>query len=318
MGLKRFRFAALAVASLLLAVPASAEDIYNSGTTFIRGNATDVASTKAQAEQGEPGAQFELGSIYLTGVGATADYALALKWFQLSAEKGNAQAQYNLGSMYSTGTAIDRDFAEAYKWYSIAAVGGDQLAIAARDSAARQITTAELAKAQTAALEWLVAHPPVAKAQAQAHTQTQTEAPAPAPEPVEIVNLFMRGDSETVKSLKPLALQGDAEAQYALGQVYLKGRGAPMSYAKALTWFTKSAEQGYVPALYSLGEMYVKAQGVKRNFVEAYKWYSLVSSTDLDLAPSAGRRMAYVADLMPQSLIIEAQKRAQDWMLIHQ
>jgi hypothetical protein len=38
--------------------------------------------------------------------------------------------------------------------------------------------------------------------------------------------------------------QGDAAAQYNLGNLYLEGRGMPQDDAKALKWFRRAADQG--------------------------------------------------------------------------
>ena len=40
------------------------------------------------------------------------------------------------------------------------------------------------------------------------------------------------------------AEQGDADAQYELGRMYIVGDGVPQDYDEAFRWFWKSAEQG--------------------------------------------------------------------------
>jgi hypothetical protein len=44
------------------------------------------------------------------------------------------------------------------------------------------------------------------------------------------------------------AEQGNADAQFRLGNMYMYGDGVPKSLEEAINWFRKSAEQGYVPA----------------------------------------------------------------------
>lgn len=41
------------------------------------------------------------------------------------------------------------------------------------------------------------------------------------------------------------AEQGDAEAQYYLGDMYYKGEGTAADLKQALVWMEKAAEQGY-------------------------------------------------------------------------
>jgi TPR repeat protein len=49
------------------------------------------------------------------------DYATALRLLRPLANQGNSGAQYNLGFMYYEGEGVPQDFAEAVKWYRLAA-----------------------------------------------------------------------------------------------------------------------------------------------------------------------------------------------------
>jgi hypothetical protein len=79
--------------------------------------------------------------------------------------------------------------------------------------------------------------------------------------------------------LRPLADQGDTEAQTYLGLMYDHGNGVPQNYAEALSWFRKAAEQGNGHGEANLGVMYVAGHGVARDYDEALKW--LRKSADL-------------------------------------
>jgi len=63
-----------------------------------------------------------------------------------------------------------------------------------------------------------------------------------------------------LRELKPLAEQGNADAQFSLGSLYYQGRGTPQDYSEALRWMRKAAEQGHVFAQTTLGSIY--AEGV--------------------------------------------------------
>jgi len=53
-----------------------------------------------------------------------------------------------------------------------------------------------------------------------------------------------RGDYATALRLwRPLAEQGDAAAQYNLGNMYVKGAGVPQDDAEAVKWYRLAAEQ---------------------------------------------------------------------------
>jgi TPR repeat protein len=56
---------------------------------------------------------------------------------------------------------------------------------------------------------------------------------------------YHRGDYATaLREFRPLAEQGDPEAQVQLGGMYQDGRGVPQDYVEAARWFHKAAEQG--------------------------------------------------------------------------
>lgn len=77
--------------------------------------------------------------------------------------------------------------------------------------------------------------------------------------------------------------QGDADAQYRLGEMYYEwsafasmyrnGEGLPKDNAEALKWFSKAAEQGHKHAQYQLGDMYYFGQAVTKDYKEAMHWY---------------------------------------------
>src|SRR5512142_452260 len=55
---------------------------------------------------------------------------------------------------------------------------------------------------------------------------------------------YASGDhKKAVGIYRPLAEQGDAEAQYALGYMYRNGEGVPRDYVKAYMWFTLAIER---------------------------------------------------------------------------
>ena len=68
---------------------------------------------------------------------------------------------------------------------------------------------------------------------------------------------YWRGDYWTAyREWRPLAEQGDAQAQYNLGMMYESGKGVPGDSAEAVKWYRRSAERGYLEAQLRLGAMY--------------------------------------------------------------
>ena len=76
------------------------------------------------ANQGDPGAQNNLGVMYHNGIGAAQDDKKAVYWYQKAAEQGHASAQNNLGVMYLNGIGILQDDMQAAYWYQKAAKQG--------------------------------------------------------------------------------------------------------------------------------------------------------------------------------------------------
>lgn len=59
--------------------------------------------------------------------------------------------------------------------------------------------------------------------------------------------------------LKPLAEQGDSNAQAMLGFMYERGRGVPQDYAEMEKWYRRAAKQGNVGAQLTLQLMRERA-----------------------------------------------------------
>lgn len=68
------------------------------------------------------------------------------------------------------------------------------------------------------------------------------------------VDAWARGDfKKAVEEWRPLAIAGDADAEFNLGQAYKLGRGVPLDPALARSWFLKAANQGHVQAADNYG-----------------------------------------------------------------
>lgn len=78
-----------------------------------------------------------------------------------------------------------------------------------------------------------------------------------------------------LKEWGPLEEQGNPEAQYRLGRMYVIGGGVKVSCSEAMKWFQKAAEQGHARAQYRLGRLYthdIYGGCQSQNFQEAFKW----------------------------------------------
>ena len=85
-----------------------------------------------------------------------------------------------------------------------------------------------------------------------------------------------RGDFVTaIRELSPLAKNGDANSQFALGQIYHQGLGVEIDYNKARMLYLKAANQGHAKSQCNLGVIYANGLGVQQNYTIAVKWFKL-------------------------------------------
>ena len=86
--------------------------------------------------------------------------AEAVQWVRESAEQGNVKAQLNLGYLYITGRGVPKDYVQAYAWSSIAAAQGDEMAKLNLGHITKEMTTADITKAQELSREYWEAYGP--------------------------------------------------------------------------------------------------------------------------------------------------------------
>ncbi|KAG0238887.1 hypothetical protein BGW42_000048 [Actinomortierella wolfii] len=101
-----------------------------------------------------------------------------------------------------------------------------------------------------------------------------------------------RQDGEFVKKnvedsawwYRKAADQGDATAQFILGETYENGQGVDASDVQAVTWYRNAAVHGVAKAQVNLGEMYEEGRGVRQDDAEALKWYHMAADQGQDNA----------------------------------
>jgi uncharacterized protein len=116
--------------------------------------ATALKEWLPMAEAGDAPSQFNLGLMYLDGVGVPQSDEKAVLWFRRSADQGYAKAQGNLGALYATGRGVRRDYLGAHVWLNLCAASGDSKCAAQRDLVAKKLKHRDLLEAQRRAAEW--------------------------------------------------------------------------------------------------------------------------------------------------------------------
>lgn len=278
----------------------------NVGMMFDQG--LGVASNPARAaewyrlaaEAGNATAQFNLGALYYAGQGLKQDYDAAAQWFAKAAQQGDTEARkwWNLALRRGVPEpAAEPDPAKKAK----------QAHATARKKAERQEAREQArkqARKQDSTATATMQKPAVAKAPRPAVTAKK---PAPAAVTAAapktpgiakddrdikmfegskegldhksdayrrgIVAFNKRDFATAMKLFRPLADDGDADAQVNIGMMFLQGWSVKRDYPEAFRWFSKAAEQGLAAGQQNLGFMYYEGLGVGQNDAAAAKWY---------------------------------------------
>ncbi len=94
----------------------------------------------------------------------------------------------------------------------------------------------------------------------------------------------VRVDAADLDGLRKMAEDGDAAAQYQLGEILATGEGAPQNFVAALQWLGMAAEQKEPRALYRVAAMMHEGEGMQRNMVQAGAMFQSAQKGLLELA----------------------------------
>ena len=273
--------------------------------------------------KGDAQAQFNLGAIYETNEGVTADdiwaakrslsagqYRLAAeqgifkddtqaaKWYRLAADQGLGPAQYKLGLMYQRGKGVTKNDAQAAKWYRLAAEQGD--ARAQVNLGVAYDKGQGVSEDDDQAIKWyrLAADKGYADAQKDLGWMYNNGRGVP------------QDYQQAIKWYRLAADQGNASAQSNVGAMYYFGTGVPQDDVQAIKWFRLAADQGDAQGQANLGAMYYFGRGVPKDFVQAHMWYNLAAAQGNDGSKSI--RYVIRTTMTPQQ-ITEAEELARNW-----
>ena len=242
---------------------------------------TELEKLRTLAIQGDPEAQYKLGTLYYSGDGVKQDFPESALWYRRAAQQGNADAQYSLGNLYLMGEGLEQDDQQAADWYALAAVQGHM-------SATHNLASLQKSMRSTERLEIETGTDDVAT-----KTNTDTTEEDISSEPA----IDMTGKSDYEEGLAyafgdgvpqndrnafnlfyAAAKKGYALAQYKVGVAYAYGEGVRQDNKLAAEWYQKAAEQGYTIAQRNLATMYLDGNGIQQDKVHALAWYNVVAS----------------------------------------
>lgn len=116
-----------------------------------------------------------------------------------------------------------------------------------------------------------------------------------------VVALVCCQNAPDVAGLRRLATEGDATAQFELGDRYFKGEGVPQDDGEAVRWFRLAAEQGHAEGQFILSLMYGAGRGVPQDYVAAHKWANLAAAKGHENARAMREAFAEAMRTMEQT-----------------
>ena len=82
-----------------------------------------------------------------------------MKWWRKAAEQGNGGAQHNLGWMFALGQVVEKDNVTAYAWCNIAEANGYEEGKKRKDIVAKEMTADQITEAEALVKEMVKKNP---------------------------------------------------------------------------------------------------------------------------------------------------------------
>ncbi|HEX6740486.1 MAG TPA: tetratricopeptide repeat protein, partial [Sphingomicrobium sp.] len=115
------------------------------------------------------------------------------------------------------------------------------------------------------------------------------------------IDAWQKADySAAVTIWRPLAEQGDADAQFNLGQAYRLGRGVPIDLGAAQIWFERAAGKGHLDAQTTLGLLLFQ----NGNHTGALRWLKAASDKGEPRAMLVYGTALFNGDSVPQDPVL--------------
>lgn len=240
--------------------------------------------------------QYRIGKLYAAGLGTAQNYEQAAAWFSRAVAANHKYAQYSLASLYYRGHGVAQDYERAFDLYGRSAgqknpYASYELAKMCRDGIG---TKKDMEKA---GVHFTDAFTGFYQLEQQSHddklqyrlgqmlhTGTGTQ----------------KDDAAAMTCFEKSAKLGNANAQYALGKLWLEtGTGDP---ARAVAWIRKAAEAKNAAAQYSLAKLYRDGEHVERDVAKAVELFTLAAEQKNEYAAYALGRMYLAGEELPKDV----------------
>lgn len=227
------------------------------------------------AQQGEATAQCWLGACCAEGRGVPVDKTMAVQWYEAAANQGHARAQSNLGACYSEGVGVARDIMQAVKWWKAASAGGEAAAqyrlgvlyatgidtdadagvsLKVDDDAAFRFFCDAAEQGFSAAYSWL----------GECYSEGRG---------------CQQSDENAYSCFAAGAVEGDTEAQYAVGIRLLAGKGVEIDREAGVQWLEMAARAGHARSQARFGWSWVNGEmGASPDLGAAKHWWAMAAA----------------------------------------
>jgi len=245
-----------------LAKNGKADDIFYEGKIhYMSERYAEALPLFAKAsELSHPEAEYNLGVMFLEGLGVVADIKEGTKRVINAAENGFAEAQYRLGEMYKNGIHVPKIQKEAVKWYEKAAEQGHL-------SAQKKLpwhydNGIGTDKDEKRAFEWIL------KAAKQGHGDSCFW----------IGQRYHSGQGVSKDSTQAFewytkAVEyGNASGYNGLGILYFDGFGIAKDEKQAVSLFKEAAERNNSYGCYQMALMHKNGTGIEKDLVKAREY----------------------------------------------
>lgn len=206
---------------------------------------------KKAAESGSVNSLVQLGLMCQAGEGTSHDDAAAIPYFEAAAKQGDAKGKYYLGLAYLDGQGVDVNDDKGCSLIESAAADGLELA-----------------------LDFL--------------GNTYLSLGRDEESDDEKRNEYFK---EAAYYLSQAAEKNDAEGQWQLGWMYIRGECFDKDEQKGREYFGKAAGQDFSPAMVALGICNEEGIGVFKNKMTAIHWYEKAAAQNNEEAIAALKRL---------------------------
>ena len=297
--------------------------LYNKGGNDFYSYKEAVKWLTESAKQGYTFSQITLGDIYSEGRGINENEKEAFKWYLKAANNPpyNSMAFLPVGKRYYIGSGVDKDYKEAIKWLTKAIDSDDGIGVDAADAKyvlgvminnGHGIEIADLDERDKKSVSLFIEAADIGHKNSYALLKRFANEENNAQSQLYLAQKHYSGypklsideDLDIAYSwyLKA-ANNGNSDAQYALGAMYLNGEGIAEDIFSAHDWIKEAANNGNLEAKFKIKEVTLLKQ--KAEIKRKAELQRLEDIKDSWKKPdNTYRSSLYVSDIMSEGVLI--------------